>query len=185
MEKKDALLETIAAQLQSLMDQADLTVEGLAEAAGLSTHTISKILKKQTRISSKSVDKLTDLFGISASALMSPAKIELNRHPYPDALADFRHSYEANSNYFRSRAKENVVAHFIKSVLVNDPYLEEGRRVKEIARYIRTHPAYQKEFNPKVIAKVLDRMAKAGTIEKEDKTGRGSVFYYRRNPISR
>ena|SRR5690554_5603116 len=181
MEKKEFLPETIAAQLKSLMEQADLTIEGLSEAAGLSSHTIAKILKMQTRISPKTLDKLTDLFGISAAALMSADKIELPVQAYSEALEDFRNSNEANSRYFRSRAKENVAAHFMRTVFVYDPYLNEARRVKEITEYIRTNPAYQKDFNPKVIAKVLDRMVRAGTIQKEDRTGKKAVYYYSRS----
>lgn len=180
MEKKELLSDIIAAQLKSLMLQADLTIEGLSEAAGLSTHTIAKILKGQTRVSPTTVEKLTGLFGISASALMSSDPIELAKQGHSDTLEEFFESNEANLKYFLSRAKDNVVAHFIKTVLVNDSFLNEGRRVREIAEYIRTHPPYQKNFNPKVIAKVLDRLVKAGKLQKEDKTGKGSVYYYRR-----
>jgi|GEM_PF-3198274 len=180
MEQKECLSETIAAQLKSLMEQADLTIEGLSEAAGLSTHTVSKILKKQTHISPKTLGKLTDLFGVSASAFMSTEKIRLNAPAYSEMLESFHHNNEANTKYFRSKAKENVVAHFMTHILVHDPFLDQGRRVREIADYIRTNPAYQKDFNPKVIAKVLDRMSKAGALKKEDKTGKASVYYYKR-----
>jgi len=180
MDEKDSLKETIAVQLRSLMDQADLTIEGLSEAAGLSTHTIAKILTKKTNVSPKSIHKLTKLFSISAAELMSPSKIVLNKQAYPEMLENFNRSYEANLKYFGSKAKENTVAHFVKTTLINDPYLNKGRRVKEVAEYIRKNPKYQKDFDPKVIGKALERMWKAGIINREDRTGRGSVYFYSR-----
>lgn len=183
MEEMESLPSIISRQLKSLMDQSDLTIEGLSEAAGLTTHTITKILKAKTRISPLTLEKITGLFGITASKLMSAERIDLSNRHLPEALENFYDSYEANPKYFQSRAKENVVAHFMKTVLVNDPYLNEGRRVRDIAEYIHTNPAYQKDFNPKVIAKVLDRMTKAGNIRKEDKTGKRSVYYYSRTII--
>ena len=95
MEKKELLSDIIAAQLKSLMLQADLTIEGLSEAAGLSTHTIAKILKGQTRVSPTTVEKLTGLFGISASALMSSDPIELAKQGHSDTLEEFFESNEA------------------------------------------------------------------------------------------
>src|SRR5699024_4494514 len=112
---------------------ADLTIVGLSEAAGLSTHTITKILKMQTVVSSKTIEKLCSLFGVSTSQLLSTTKIQLKNAADTRALEKFQDSNEGNSNYFRTKAKDNVVAHFIKTILINDPYLNEGRRVREIA----------------------------------------------------
>lgn len=178
MENKNDLSKIVATNVSDLMKQADLTNNGLAEGADLTPHTIVKILNAETNISPKTAKKLSVFFCITVSQLFSNKRIKLKKLSDITPLKEFYSNNQSNPTYFRSRAKENVVAHFLKNVFINDPFLNEGRRVKEIAKYIKESPQYKKNFSSKTIAKELDRMYESGLVRKEDKTGKGSVYYY-------
>jgi len=170
---------TLQKHLQSLMEQADLTIIGIAEGAKLSTLTIRKILSAKTRASQITLNKITTFFNLRIEKLYSEKPIKLKRIEDIPRLRDFHNTYKANNTYFLSRAKDNIVAHFLKNVFIYDDFLKEGRRARDIAQYIEESPKYGKTFNPKVIAKELDRMFKSGLLDKDDKTRKSAVFYYR------
>ena len=160
------------------MKQADLTIVGIAEGTNLSTLTIRKILKAETRASQATLDKIATFFDIKIEQLYSEKYIKLKRLEEISCLKEFYINNSSNNTYFISRAKENVVAHFLKNELIYDDFFNKGRRAREIAQYIELNPKYGKTFEPKVIAKELDRMFKKGLLNREDKTGEGAVFYY-------
>lgn len=169
----------IKKHLQSLMEQADLTIEGMAEGADLSSLTIRKILTAKTNASQITISKIATFFNLKIEKLYSEKPIKLKKLDEVPILQDFYTTYKSNNTFFLSRAKENVVAHFLKNILLKDNFMRIGRRAKDITIYIKTNPKYNKNFDAKVIAKVLDRMYKQNLLEREDKTGEGAVFYYK------
>ncbi len=164
--------------LKSLMKQADLSIIGIAEATNLSTITIRKILMAKTRASQITLNKIASLFSIKIEKLFSEKEIKLKRLDEIPLLKEFYKNNASNNTYFTSRAKENVVADFLRNTLIYDDFLKIGRRTKDVANYIKHTPKYNKEFEPKVIAKAFERMYKEGLLNREDKTGENSVFFY-------
>jgi transcriptional regulator with XRE-family HTH domain len=171
-----ATAEIVSNNLKALMNRYDLTSLGVAEGSGLEVHTISRILSSKTNISALSAKKLADFFGITIDKIFSNSKMRFKRKENIIALKFFCESNSLNYGYFRSKEKEYVAAHFLKTVLINDKFLNEGRRVSQISKYIGDK--YKKDFDPKVIAKELYRMSEANLLKREDKTGKRSVYYY-------
>lgn len=170
---------TLKKHLTSLMQQTDLTIEGIAEGAKLSSLTIRKILNRKTSASQITLNKIANFFNIKLEKLYSEKPIKLTKLDENPILRDFYDTYMSNNTYFHSRSKENVVAHFMKNELIFDEYLTVGRRAKDVANYIKITPKYRKNFDSKVIAKALERMFNQGLLEREDRTGKGAVFYYK------
>lgn len=164
--------------LTNLMKQADLSIIGIAEASTLSTITIRKILTAKTRASQITLNKIASLFNIKIEKLFSDKEIKLKRLDEIPLLKEFYKTNASNNTYFASRAKENVVADFLRKILIYDDFLKVGRRAKEVAYYVKQNPKYSKEFDPKIIAKALERMYRDGLLDREDKTGKNSVFFY-------
>jgi transcriptional regulator with XRE-family HTH domain len=176
MDNKEYTL--IKKQLISLMDQSDLTINGLAEGTNLSSMTIRKILLQQTKPSVQTLEKITAFFEITISQLFSEKLIKIKRIEDIEALKDFYEDNKSNPEYFNSRSKEGIATYFLRNVLIKDQYFSEPRRAKEIHLFIKENPKYSKNLNPKVIAKILERMYNEGILKRMDKTGKKSVFYY-------
>lgn len=168
--------ENVAKQLHSLMQQADLTVYGLAEGARLSTHTVNRILKKKTNLSSGSAKKLALFFSIPLEKIFSDSLVKLKKIENIPSIYEFHKTNSENDIYFISKFKENKVATFIKETLVYDSFINEGKRSKEISEYILK--VYGKDFDPKVVAKALERLYNENVLNRDDKTGAASVYYY-------
>lgn len=64
----------------------------------------------------------------------------------------------------------------MRIIVIHDPFLDEKKRSGVIAKYVSN--TYGKSFNPKTVAKELARMYDEDLIDREDKTGKGPVFYY-------
>ncbi len=168
--------EIVANNLNLLMKKYNLTIAGLEAGAGLEAHTINRILSKTTNISSRSAKKLAEFFGMTVDIIFSNKPIKFQKLENIPALLSFYKGNHLNNKYFLSRAKENVIAHFLRTVLVHDSFLNDGKRTSEISEYIKT--TYKKNFNPKTIAKELFRLSEAGLLKRDDRTGKGSVYYY-------
>ena len=91
-------------------------------------------------------------------------------------LYAFHTANASNLTYFRSKAKEDKVATFIREVLIKDPFLNEGRRAAQTTEYIRER--YKKKFDRKTVAKALERAFESKLLKREDRTGEQSVYYY-------
>ncbi len=159
------------------MQQADLTIYGLAEGTNLSTHTINRILKQRTNISSGSAKKIAEFFEIPVDKIFSDSPIKLKKIEHIPRVYKFHSENSGNHIFFISKAKEGKVATFIREKLLQDPFLNEGKRSRDIADYIKK--SYKKSFDTKVVAKALERLYRDGALSREDKTGKNSVFYYR------
>lgn len=168
--------QKVAKQVESLMLQADLTVYGLAEGTSLSTHTINRILKQRTNISSGSAKKIAEFFAISVDRIFSDSPIKLKKIEHLPNVSKFHSENSDNHIFFISKAKEGKVATFIREKLLQDPFLAEGKRSRDVAAHIKL--TYKKSFDTKVVAKALERLYRDGALTREDKTGKNSVFYY-------
>jgi transcriptional regulator with XRE-family HTH domain len=177
MSKLDLITaEIVSNNLNALMQRYDLTATGVAAGANLEVHSVNRILSKTTNISTQSAKKLATFFGITIDKIFSESKIKFQNLDNTPTLKQFYEDNILNTTYFQSKAKENVVAHFLKTRLINDSILLEGKRASYITMHIKEK--YKKDFDPKVVAKVLYRMSQVGLLEREDKTGKGSVYYY-------
>lgn len=177
MSKIDLQTATIVANnLTSLMNHYDLTPYGVEAGAGVEIHTIAKILRKTTNISTFTAKKLSNFFEITIDALFSSRPLKLKRPDNVPTIKQFYADNVLNPKFFISKQKENVVAQFLRTVLIYDPHLNEKKRSGIIAKHINN--TYGKSFNPKTVAKELARMYEEELIDREDKTGKGSVFYY-------
>lgn len=168
--------QIVANNLAFLMKHYGLTVYGIEAGTGIEVHTINRILSKRTNISTGSAKKLADFFGITVDVLFSSKPIKVKKIDNTPSIKRFYEENPLNNKYFQSRQKENVVARFLRTVLVNDPYLNEGRRAGNISSHIKN--LYKKDFNRETVNKELARMYQEGILQREDKTGKGSVYYY-------
>lgn len=169
--------EIVAANLSNLMNHFDLTPYGVEAGAGVEIHTIAKILRKRTNISTKTARKLSSFFGIPIDALLSSRPLRLKTAENTPTIQHFYINNQLNYKYFQSQQKENIVAQFLRSVLIHDPFLNLGQRARTITNHIAT--VYNKKFSAKTVAKELWRMCEEGVLEREDRTGHGAVFYYK------
>src|SRR5690606_4537029 len=108
--------------------------------------------------------------------IFSKKPVKLGKLKDITPLYAFHTANASNLTYFRSKAKEDKVATFIREVLIKDPFLNEGRRAAQTTEYIRER--YKKKFDRKTVAKALERAFESKLLKREDRTGEQSVYYY-------
>ncbi|WP_028295221.1 helix-turn-helix domain-containing protein [Olivibacter sitiensis] len=166
----------VAKNLKTLMDTYRLTVHGVEAGAGIEVHTLNRILNLNTNISPNTAQRLADFFGIGIDQIFSSKMARLRRLDQVPTLKNFYVESKLNKKYFQDRVKEDVVTEFLKAVMLLDPFFNTGKRAKEITDHI--NGKYDKDFNSKTVAKVLSRLWGIGLLKREDRTGKGKVFYY-------
>jgi len=177
MSKIDIETATIVADnLTSLMNHFDLTPYGVEAGADVEIHTIAKILRRTTNISTRTAKRLSMFFEITIDTLFSARPLKLKKAENVPTIKQFHVDNALNPKYFISKQKENVVAQFLRDIVIHDPILNEKKRSGIIAKHV--NETYGKSFDPKTVAKELARMYEEELIDREDKTGKKSVFYY-------
>lgn len=167
----------VSSNLEQLMAHYDLTTYALESGAELEIHTINKILSQKTNISTYSAKKIAAFFDISIDALFSVKPLKLRKIESTPSIKKFYADNKLNDKYFKTRQEENTVAKFIRKIALTDSTFQTNRRAGKIAEYIEEK--YKNGYLAETIRKELDRMYQEGTLEREDKTGAGAVFYYK------
>lgn len=170
--------EIVAKNLRTLMNHYDLTEHGVESGAGVEVHTIVKILDCKTNVAIRTAKKISVFFGITLDLLFSSKPLKLSKLENTPTVKKFYEENRLNKKYFESRKKENIVADFLRNILVLDPEFNHYNRAGAITEYI--NKTYSKSFKAKTVAKELSRLFKEGLVERTDRTGEGSVYYYRR-----
>ena len=178
MNKIDLDIAAIVAQnLKTLMTHYNLTVYGVEIGTGLEVHTINKILKKRTNLSTTSAKKIAAFFDITVDVLFSGKPLKLRKIENTPTIKKFYEDYPLNNKYYITRHKENAVGQFLRKVMIGDPNFEKGQRAGKIADYIEQK--YAKGFKTETVRKELERMYAEGFLEREDRSGAGAVFFYK------
>lgn len=167
-----------AKNLTTLMDKYNLTTYGTAAGAEVEVHTINRILSMTTNISTRVAKKLSKFFGIGINHFFSLELPKLKKIEQVPTLKDFYEANTLNHKYFQDRSKENQVAHFLRTEFIHNKFLETGQRASAVTKYINQN--YSKNFNKKTVAKELFRLYEAGDLLRDDPSGKGAVYYYRR-----
>ncbi len=166
----------VSEKIKSLMKRYNLTPEGLAAGSGLDVHTVRKITGSSTNISTYSLKKISAFFDISIEAILSEKLLRLKPIKDVQNLQAFYTDNSLNPNYFEDRKNSNVVARFLRDILINDPFIKEPKRASQVYLHILNN--YKKDFNQKTIAKELYRMSEENLLKHHDKTGNKKVYYY-------
>jgi transcriptional regulator with XRE-family HTH domain len=166
----------VSENVKSLMTKYNLTHGGLAAGSVLDIHTVRKITSSSTNISTYSLKKISAFFHISIDALLSEKLVRLKPIKDVPNLLAFYTDNSLNPNYFEDRKNDNVVARFLRDVLINDMFIKEPRRASQVHKHILVN--YKKDFNQKTIAKELYRMSEENLLKHHDKTGKKKVYYY-------
>lgn len=174
VDKKIAVV--VSKNVKALMAKYNLTDTGLASSSGLEIHTIRRIISSSTNIATGSLKKIALLFDISIDALLSEKPLRFKAVKHLTQLRTFYNDNTLNPSYFEDRKNDNVVARFLRDVLINDPFIKEPRRANQVHNHILIN--YKKDFNPKTIAKELYRMSEENLLKHHDKTGKKKVYYY-------
>lgn len=170
--------EIVAKNLRVLMQNYDLTPHGVESGAGVEVHTVMKILNCKTNMAMRTAKKLSVFFGITIDVLLSSKAIKLKKVENTPTIKKFYEENRLNKKYFESRKKENVVADFLRNILLSDPEFKDYIRAGALTTHI--NKTYNKSFKAKTVAKELSRLFEEGLVERRDNTGEGAVFYYRR-----
>lgn len=172
------IAKIVAERLKALMQHYDLTVYGVEAGSKVEVHTITKILNLQTNMAFRTAKRLAAFFDIPPDSFFSKRVIRVKSIEKNPGMKAFYEDNPLNNKYFASRKNDTVFAHFLRTVLLEDPAFFQPMQVKEIAAYVKR--TYHKTFHSKTVAKELSRTYEKGLLKRIDKTGTGSVYQYAR-----
>ena len=165
-------------RIKSLRVIAGLSVEGLAFAADISINHIRKIEAGNSNLTSKTAEKISNFFEMTVEELYSfnaPISDDLKEIP---TIKKFYLENTSNPKFFIERKRENSITNFLKTKLLPTVFFEEFKGVKQVTNYSKEE--FGRHFDSKEVSRCLNRMVKSGLLIKEDKTGTGSVFIYKK-----
>lgn len=167
----------VGKQLRSLLQQAGITIVGLADAIDMSVNHLRTIRADKASISSRTAGKIVDFFNIEVSQLFSAKPIKIKNIRSIPTIKRFYEENVGNSQFFIRQRKENSLMHFLRTELLKSKYFEEEHDVGEIRKHCKEK--YQRNFTSKALSAQLVRLAEEGALVRRDKFGNGSVYLYK------
>ena len=167
----------VGRQLGSLLQQAGITIVGLAHAIDMSVNHLRTIKAGKASISSRTAGKIADFFNIEVSQLFSAKSIKIKNIRSIPTVKRFYEENVGNLQFFIRQRKENSLMHFLRTELLKSKYLEEEHDVREIREHCKDN--YKRNFTSKALSAQLVRLAEEGVLVRRDKFGNGSVYLYK------
>lgn len=167
----------VGRQLRSLLQQAGITIVGLAYAIDMSVNHLRTIRTGKASISSRTAGKIADFFYIEVSQLFSVKPIKIKNIKSIPTIKQFYEENVGNPQFFTNQIKDNSLMHFLRTELLKSKYFEEEHDVGEIRKHCKEK--YQRNFSSKALSAQLVRLAEEGALVRRDKFGNGSVYLYK------
>lgn len=167
----------VGKNLNSLLQQTEITITGLANAINMSVNHLRTVMSGKATISLRTAGKITDFFEIEVSQLFSIKPIKLKNAKSISTIKKFYEENEGNQEFFISSKKKNSLMYFLRNVLLPSEFLLVEHDVNGIK--IHCSDVYQRLFSSKELSAQLLRLYNEGLLLRHDKFGNGSVFMYR------
>ncbi|GHB32364.1 hypothetical protein [Mongoliitalea lutea] len=181
MSKIDYLrAENISKNLQLIMKEADLTVDGIVEFTKVSKPTIDRAILKLSNISPNKLNEIALSFGLTSSQISNKYPVKTSHIPKLQKLINFKSDDSANPKYFISLSKIHNAHRFVKDQLLTDTYFREERRLSEIKTRLKSHNLFVRSFSDSALEQAIKRIAEEFEWFKiSRKSPKGKVFYYK------
>ncbi|MFC0264793.1 helix-turn-helix domain-containing protein [Fontibacter flavus] len=171
IDRKTIDLKQLAKNLKSLREQANLSILGLHVLSGFSDDHLRQLEKSNNSVvpNSSTLFDLATIYNVKIDDLINEKEIFLG-----EKLSHLENFFSKNINSPNYLFDKNFLPSFIKIKVLKLPEMKSGMRVSEI---IKAFP--DKKLNSKDLSRELNRLYRKGEIERFDKTGKGSVFYFK------
>ncbi|MBW3466865.1 hypothetical protein [Arthrospiribacter ruber] len=171
--------DIISKNLELIMEETDLTIDGIVEFTDVSKPTIDRALLKLSNISPNKLKEIAVSFGLISSQLSNKYPVKTSHLSKLKKLIDFKTDSSSNPKYFISKSKKHNAHNFVKDQLLNDAYFKEERRLSDIKRRLKDSQDYIKTFTDSALEQAVKRIAeKFEWFKVSRKSPKGKVFYY-------
>lgn len=170
-EKLKVDLKCLAENLQSLRKQALITIKGIEAYTGNDGGHYRKYEYPDNEITPNvnALSRFSKFYGVTIDDLIKKKNLELGSDL--SELESFKKKYRSFPEYFMNSLS---VPDFIRLKLFPLSQMKNGLKVSEI---IEIFP--DEAINSKSLSRELSRMVNKGKLEREDSSGKGSVFIYK------
>lgn len=170
-EKLKVDLKRLAENLESLRKQALITIKGIEAFTGNDGGHYRKYEYSDNEITPNvnTLSRFSKLYGVTIDDLFKTKDLALGSDL--TELEIFKKEYGSFPEYFMNSLS---VPDFIRIKLFPLPEMKNGLQVSEI---INLFP--DEAINSKSLSRELSRMVNKGKLEREDSSGKGSVFIYK------
>ncbi|KEO71652.1 helix-turn-helix domain-containing protein [Anditalea andensis] len=164
-------LKRLAENLGSLREQANLSIMGLEVVIGFSSDHLRQLENENNTVypNTSTLSAFATLYDVTIDDLLKKKDVKLGSNL--TLLNNFFTKHTLNDEY---KFDKNSLPSFIKKHVLTLPQMIEGIRVSEIMKLFP-----DRNLNSKELSRELNRLYIKGIIDKFDKTGKGSVFFYR------
>lgn len=172
--------KTLSDNLELLMKEADLTIEGLAEFVQISRVTVNRAILKMSNISPAIVLEIASAFRLTTNELTDKPLLKINHILKIDNLLGFKEENADNFKFFISESEKHNAQLFVKKELQKDGFFLEERKMKEILERLKKSKNYQEEFTKAALEQSIKRiLAENEFLTVPRKSINGKVFYYK------
>ena len=168
----------VGKQLKYLRSQVNLTIEGISFALSISISYVLMIERGEANISQKLAKKISDFFSIEIAQLYSIKQINLKQPLKINTIARFYRENIENAKFFANRRSEYSTANFIRTTLIKDSFMLEGRTIKEIRNYILQTEG--RDIKSQELSRELRRLCEKKKLFRIPKFKNKSVYLYKR-----
>lgn len=171
------IANVVASNVKKWRIQSGLTVEGFASAISISVSYVRRIQNGKANITTGLGERITNFLQLDSDDLYKIKSPDLKQFDSIAPLKEFYISNERNPQFFINRQKENNLAHFLRTELLNDNFMNDEHDVGQIQ--IRCLEEHSRKFDSKELSRELGRLVDKGLLVKRDKFGNGTVFLYK------
>lgn len=167
-----ATLPILGSNVKNLRTDAGLTTEGLTAALEISRTSLLTLEKGEANISPRIARKIAKFFGIKIDRLYIDGRIPVSKN-LPTIKAFYKKNKD-NPRFFIQRRSEYKVAAFLKTILINDPFIHTRHTIREIREYC--NEKYEKKYDVFELSRELRRMYLKDIIHRERKND--AMYFY-------
>lgn len=172
--------KTLSDNLELLMVESDLTIDGIAEYVSISKATVNRAVLKMSNISPGIVLEIANLFGLNSNELTDRPLTRVEHIPQLKSLLDFKKKNCDNFKFFKSESEKHNAQLFVKKELLKDDFFKQERKMKEIIDKLRESERFQKEFTKAALEQSIKRiLMDEDFLTVPRKSPNGQVFYYK------
>jgi transcriptional regulator with XRE-family HTH domain len=170
------LSEIVGKNIKGSRIKVGLTLEGLTFALQISISYLMMIEKGTANISAKMAKNIADFFDVEVEDLYSRRELKLKKQKEIPAVCAFYKENENNPNFFTHRRSEYSVAYFLRTVLLEDPFVLNRHDASEIREYCKLK--YKRDFGSQELSRELRRLYLRNILHREPKFDNDSVYVY-------